>query len=47
MLRRHITTSPDRNDASRAVTGVRWDRSFARPRERTSKDKHSVEVVYG
>ncbi len=26
--RRHITTSPDLNDASRAGTGVRWDRSF-------------------
>ncbi len=27
--RRQITTSPDLNDASRAGTGVRWDRSFA------------------
>jgi len=26
--RRQITTSPDLNDASRAGTGVRWDRSF-------------------
>ncbi len=45
--RRHITTSPDLNDASRAAIGARWDRSFARPRERTIKDQHSVEVVYG
>jgi hypothetical protein len=45
--RRHITTSPDLNDASHAGTGARWDRSSARPRERTCKDKHSVEVVYG
>jgi hypothetical protein len=47
MLRRHLTTSPDLNDALRAATGARWDRSFARPRERTSRDKHSVEVVSG
>ncbi len=26
--RRQIITSPDLNDASRAVTGARWDRSF-------------------
>ncbi len=42
-----LITSPDLNDVSRAMTGVRWDRSFAWPRERTSKDKHSVKVVYG
>lgn len=29
------------------VTGARWGRSFARPRERTSRDKSSTEVVYG
>jgi hypothetical protein len=27
--RRQITTSPDLNDASRAGTGARWDKSFA------------------
>ena len=47
LARRQITTSPDLNDASRAGTGVRWDRSYARPRERTSTDKHSLEVVSG
>jgi hypothetical protein len=26
--RRQITTSPELNDASRAATGARWDRSF-------------------
>ena len=45
--RRHILTSPDLNDASRAVTGAKWGRSDGAQRERTSKDKHSVEVVYG
>jgi hypothetical protein len=45
--RRQITTSPDLNDASRAGTGARWDKSFARPRERSIKGQHSVEVVYG
>ena len=28
LQRRQITTSPDLNDASRAGTGARWDRSF-------------------
>ena len=46
MPRRHILTSPDRNRLS-ATIGVRWDRSYARPRERKTKDKSSVEVVYG
>ncbi len=45
--RRQITTSPDLNDASRAVTGARWDRSDGAQRERQSKEKSSVEVVYG
>src|SRR2546429_7494660 len=43
--RRHILTSPDLNDASRAVTGAKWGRSDGAQRERTSKDKHSVEGV--
>jgi hypothetical protein len=29
------------------ATGARWDRSFARPRERICHGKRSVEVIYG
>jgi predicted transposase YbfD/YdcC len=45
--RGQIPTSPDLNDASRAGTGARWDRSARVQRERQSKDKRSVEVVSG
>jgi predicted transposase YbfD/YdcC len=44
--RRHITTSPDLNDYLRRDWGE-VGQVFRLQRERTSKDKHSVEVVYG
>ena len=44
--RRQITTSPDLNDYLRRDWGE-VGQVFRVQRERTSKDKHSVEVVYG
>src|SRR3989440_6778773 len=44
--RRHILTSPDLNDYLRCDWGE-MGQVFRLQRERTSKDKHSVEVVYG
>ena len=44
--RRHILTSPDLNDYLRCDWGE-VGQVFRLQRERTSKDKHSVEVVYG
>ena len=44
--RRHITTSPDLNDSLHRDWGE-VGQVFRVPRERTTKDKHSVEVVYG
>ena len=44
--RRHITTSPDLNDYLRRDWGE-VGQVFRLQRERTSRDKHSVEVVYG
>jgi hypothetical protein len=43
---RHITTSPDLNDYLRRDWGE-VGQLFRLQRERTTKDKHSVEVVYG
>lgn len=44
--RRHITTSPDLNDYLARDWGE-VGQVFRLQRERTTKDKHSVEVVYG
>ena len=44
--RRQITTSPDLNDYLRRDWGE-VGQVFRVPRERTWKDKHSVEVMYG
>ena len=44
--RRQITTSPDLNDYLRRDWGE-VGQVFRVERERTSRDKHSVEVVYG
>jgi predicted transposase YbfD/YdcC len=44
--RRQITTSPDLNDSLRRDWGE-VGQVFRLERERTSRDKHSVEVVYG
>jgi predicted transposase YbfD/YdcC len=44
--RRHITTSPDLNDYLRRDWGE-VGQVFRLQRERTSKKKHSLEVVYG
>jgi hypothetical protein len=44
--RRHITTSPDLNDYLRRDWGE-VGQVFRVPRERTIKEKQSVEVIYG